>query len=72
MEKTTPSGSPLHRWSNGRKKTFQCYIVAFPPPVQGEAQGGSRIPKTTFPVASFIERTKKDFRLSQLFHSKYH
>ena len=41
MEKTTPSGSPFHRWSNGRKKKFQCYIVAFPPPVQGGVGGGS-------------------------------
>ena len=42
MEKTTtPSGSPLHRGRNGRKKTFQCYIVAFPPPVQGGVRGRS-------------------------------
>ncbi len=42
MEKTTtPSGS-LHRGRNGRKKTFQGYIVAFPPPVQGGVRGGSQ------------------------------
>ena len=37
----TPSSSPLKRGRNGRKKTFQCYIVAFPPPVQGGVRGGS-------------------------------
>ena len=30
---TTPSGSPLHRGRDGRKKSYQCFNVAHPPPV---------------------------------------
>ena len=32
-EKTTPSGTPLHRGRNERKKSYQCFNVAHPPPV---------------------------------------
>ena len=39
---TTPSGSPLHRGRDGRKKSYQCFNVAHPPPVQGGVRGGSR------------------------------
>ena len=30
---TTPTGSPLHRGRDGRKKSYQCFNVAHPPPV---------------------------------------
>ena len=41
LKTTTPSGSPLHRGRDGRKKAPRCNRAAYSPPVEGGGRGGS-------------------------------